>query len=105
MMMSHAAPRPSLSPLPRRRDDLRVEIAATGHVLHEEGGEEVHLLNETAYALWQLCDGGTTPEEMAAGVCELFGEPSTAVLEDVDRTLAELARRGLVAWAGGEGTA
>lgn len=95
-MTSHAPSRDTS--LPRRRDDLQVELLTQGHALREAEGDEVHLLNETAFALWQLCDGRTSPEEMAAGVCELFGAPPTAVLDDVDRTLSELARRGLISW-------
>lgn len=86
--------------MPRRREGLRVELTPDGHALHDE--DQVHLLNETAFALWQLCDGRTSAEEMAAGVCELFGEPGVAVLDDVDRALAELSRRGLILWQPGE---
>lgn len=82
--------------LPCRREDVRVELLSEGHAVHT--GEDVYLLNETAFALWQLCDGNTAPEEMAVGVCELFGEAGAVVMEDVDRTLAELGQRGLIRW-------
>lgn len=103
MSTTHAASRPPpAGTFPRRRDDLRVELVAGGHVLHEANdAADVHLLNETAFALWQLCDGRTSPEEMAAGVSQLFGRSGAAALDDVDRTLAELAQRGLIAWAAG----
>lgn len=97
-MTTSTSSRPAAS-LPRRHDELRVELHEHGHALRAADGDEVHLLNETAFAIWQLCDGQTSPEEMAAGVCELFGEPGTAVLDDVDRTLSELAHRGLISWA------
>ncbi len=86
--------------MPRRRDGVHVDLVRDGHALQD--GDQVHLLNETAFALWQLCDGRTSPEEMAAGVCELFGEPSAVVLADVDRTLGELSRRGLIHWQQGD---
>lgn len=98
-MVPHAVPHPPAGALPRRRDDLHVQVVPEGHALREADGEEVHLLNETAFALWQLCDGQTSAEEMAAGVCELFGASGATVLEDVDRTLDELSRRGLVSWS------
>lgn len=91
----------STGALPRRREGLRVDAVPDGHALHD--GDDVHLLNETAFALWQLCDGNTSPEEMAASVCELFGEAGAVVLDDIDRTLVELSRRGLVHWQGAKG--
>lgn len=96
MKLTNASAPGATDPLPCRRAGLQVNLVAGGHAVHD--GDQVHLLNETAFALWQLCDGRTSPEEMAAGVCELFGEAGAVVLADVDRTLGELQRRGLIEW-------
>lgn len=45
------------------------------HVLRGDDGSE-HLVNETAQALWQLCDGDTTIEEMIEGVCVCWAPPA-----------------------------
>lgn len=68
------------------------------HVLrrHDDGSE--HLLNETALALWQLCDGTVTAEEMIEGVCALFDAPREAIADDVGAALDQLWRAGLVRW-------
>lgn len=86
---------------PRRLEGLRVDRVSGRHALFDARGDRVHLLNETAFALWQLCDGMTSPEEMAAGICDLFDEGAATVMADIDRALTELSERGLIEWAEG----
>lgn len=62
----------------------------------ETGG--AHLLNETAVAIWDLCDGETSPEEMIRAICDLCGMHEDVVGEDVDRILGEFDAAGLVVW-------
>jgi PqqD family protein of HPr-rel-A system len=59
---------------------------------------DAHLLNETALAIWDLCDGETTAEEMIEAICQLCGMHADIVEEDVDRILAEFEAAGLVVW-------
>jgi hypothetical protein len=58
----------------------------------------VHLLNDTALAIWDLCDGKTAPGEMVAAICDLSGLPPEVVNEDVERTLSQFQEAGLVLW-------
>lgn len=89
--------------LPLRIPDVTVEHRDDGHVLRRPGRNTAHLLNETALALWQLCDGATTPEEMAEAVAELFGLDRATARHEVRRTLEELTEVGLVTWRGADG--
>jgi hypothetical protein len=57
-----------------------------------------HLLNETALAIWDLCDGGTTPTEMVEAICQLCGMHRDVVSEDVERILREFEEAELVVW-------
>lgn len=66
-------------------------------VYDREGGR-VHLMNDSALAIWDLCDGETTAEEMVAAICELFRMHPDVVTEDVTRTLQEFDQAGLVTW-------
>ena len=43
------------------------------NVVYDPETSAVHLLNVTATAIWVLCDGETTPEEMVDAICELSG--------------------------------
>ncbi|GIU91957.1 MAG: hypothetical protein KatS3mg011_0863 [Acidimicrobiia bacterium] len=57
---------------------------------------KVHVLNPSARAIWELCDGETTPAEMAAAVAAATGLDPQVALGQVEETLASFARLGLV---------
>lgn len=85
--------------LPRRVDDVDIEVVdSVGAVLHRPDAGSAYELNETALALWELCDGRTTPEEMVSSVCALFDIHPAAARRDIDRTLHELTDAALVTW-------
>lgn len=89
-----------------RRSDLR-PLRKPGLFLRQAKGENavydpetgnVHLLNETAWAIWDLCDGDTDPEEMIDAICELSRMHRDLVGEDVRRILAEFDEAGILRW-------
>jgi pyrroloquinoline quinone biosynthesis protein D len=53
-------------------------------------------LNETALAIWDLCDGSTTVAEMVVAVVELTGIDADQVTADVVRVVDEYTRLGIV---------
>lgn len=57
-------------------------------------------LNETALAIWDLCDGNTSVEEMVAAVIELTGLDTVQVTHDVTGVVEEFAQHGLVTLGG-----
>jgi len=59
----------------------------------------LHLLNPSALAIWELCDGETTVEEMAAAIDELTGVGLDAAESGVSAALEQLAEAGLVSFA------
>jgi hypothetical protein len=56
----------------------------------------VCVVNKTAIALLDLCDGMTTIDEMVFAVEELFGLESFVAQSHVHRTLSQLAGAGVV---------
>ena len=56
-------------------------------------------LDQTALALWELCDGETTVAEMTVAVCALFAAPEQTVSDDITAMLATLEVSGLITWA------
>ncbi len=79
------------------------EVALTSmsqdhHVLERADGSVGHVLNESARAIWDLCDGRTLPSEMVTGIMQLFGVERAVVALDVDRVLHDLQAAGLIAW-------
>lgn len=49
-------------------------------------------LNETALAIWDLCDGGTSVDEMVVAVVELTGIEPDRVRDDVVHVLDQFER-------------
>lgn len=88
--------------VPRRRGDLETHLGDGVHVLRRRDGYVEHMLNETALALWQLCDGTTTPDEMIDSVCQLFDAGRDAVAADVTAALAAMTEAGLLEWPEGD---
>jgi hypothetical protein len=58
--------------------------------------EAAFQLNDTALALWELCDGRTTVAEMVGAASVLFAERPAALARDVLVALEELQRDGLI---------
>ncbi len=71
----------------RGSDDTAVFVPETG---------TLHVLNPSALAIWELCDGATTGQEMAEAVAELTDLNIEAASADVTTALDELCQRGLI---------
>lgn len=56
------------------------------------------MLNDTALAIWHLCDGETSTEEMVTAICELFNTERDVVVHDVNRILEKFESAGLLFW-------
>jgi hypothetical protein len=83
---------------PVRRSDVWVRQVSGENAIYDPLTQAVHLLNDTALAIWEQCDGATTPSEMVGAIVDLSGLHEEVVVEDVGRTLAEFDRAGLVRW-------
>jgi hypothetical protein len=67
-------------------------------MLYDPVQDRIHMINDTAAAIWDLCDGETDPDEMDAAICQLTGLPDAVVEEDVARLLLGFHEAGLIAW-------
>ena len=83
---------------PARKPHVWLRQADNENVLYDPDTESVHLLNVTAMAIWVLCDGETTPDEMVDAICELSGLPSDVVVEDVRRILLQFDEAAILTW-------
>jgi hypothetical protein len=54
------------------------------------------LLNSSAGAVWNLCDGSTTVAAMIRDLAETYPDQASVIGEDVRETLRKLAELGLV---------
>jgi len=93
-------PAPDTALRPVQSPGARIE-QRDGRVVVCDADTKVMLaLNESAAALWELCDGSTTIDEMVTAICEISSIPDDRVRDDVERTLAEFRRAGLLALDG-----
>lgn len=83
---------------PARKPDVWVRLARGEHTLFDPGTGTVHLLNDTALAIWDLCDGDTYPREMMDAICALCDMHPDVVSEDLERVLRDFDRAGLIEW-------
>lgn len=82
---------------PQRSAAALTEQVGEETLITSRGGEAIHVLNGTAGAIWQLCDGRHTTAEIAAEVATRFAAPAGIdVLGDVQRILAALQVKGLL---------
>jgi hypothetical protein len=80
---------------PRRADAEGVEPGPDG-TLTVATGSELVLLNATAAAVYQLCDGETRVREMIEAAADLFDAGTDVVQHDILETLGDLESRGLI---------
>jgi hypothetical protein len=85
---------------PVRKSDVWLRRAGEENAVLKRDSGDVYFMNDTAVAIWDLCDGQTETEEMITAVCELSGMHLEIVREDVERILTDFERAGLIQWAG-----
>jgi PqqD family protein of HPr-rel-A system len=83
---------------PARKPEAWLRQAENENVIYDPKTGAVHLLNATATAIWVLCDGETTPDEMVEAICELSGLPRDVVVEDVRRILLQFEEADILIW-------
>jgi PqqD family protein of HPr-rel-A system len=84
---------------PRRKDGVTLRRSVEEIILFDPESEDVHFVNTTAAAIWELCDGQTEEAEMVEAICQLTGMPYEMVEEDVSALLQELDAAGLITWS------
>jgi Coenzyme PQQ synthesis protein D (PqqD) len=83
---------------PIRKPGVWLRQADNENVVYDPETSAVHILNATATAIWVLCDGETTTDEMAEAICELSGLPSEVVVEDLRRILLQFEEAVILTW-------
>ncbi len=84
--------------LPLRAEGVHRVAHAGRLVLRDASNGELCLLNETAAAIWDLCDGQTSIEEMVDAVCTVCSIEAGQATRDIDGALEQLTRIGALEW-------
>jgi hypothetical protein len=91
---------PQLHRLPRRRDDVRLHDRELRSFLVVPDRGVTHELNPTARAVWELCDGTTTVDELVVAICQIFSVERENATADVVAIVGQLEAADLVGWVG-----
>ena len=78
------------------RTDLLYRPLVDGGLLYDARSGQIHHLNETAALIWEACAEGTEAPQIALGLCARYEVGPDVAGEQVQRTLDELTRAGLV---------
>jgi coenzyme PQQ biosynthesis protein PqqD len=65
-------------------------------LLYAAEGETAFSLNDSARAIWELCDGQRTVADLCRELGERFACEESQLLSDVTRTVAQLQQLGLL---------
>lgn len=89
---------PPQEPLPLRRSDgIEIHDMQTEYVLHDIINKKVHVLNRTAYYIWDHCDGITTLSESLELMRRQWPDvPEETLAKDIENALDNLRREQLV---------
>jgi PqqD family protein of HPr-rel-A system len=82
---------------PAVRPDLRIEALEDELVLYDPRSGRAYVLNPTASALWERCDGSRSVETLAQELAAAFEVAYDDALADVRAFLTQLSRGGLLA--------
>ncbi|MGH2704415.1 MAG: PqqD family protein [Actinomycetota bacterium] len=83
---------------PSRNPGVWLRQAGDENAVYNPETRSVYLLNDTALAIWQLCDGNTEVHEMVTAVCDLCNMHPDIVVEDVERILSDFELANLISW-------
>jgi radical SAM protein with 4Fe4S-binding SPASM domain len=86
----------AMSDKPKRKDGFVVEEVENDLVVADFSRSQMHVLNPVAAAVWDMCDGRHTVEEMAELVAAHFPIPLADVCRDVACILGEFGAKDLV---------
>lgn len=81
---------------PARRADLSESELDGEGLLYDEATGQTHRLNQTALAVWRLCDGQRTTRDIAEVLTDAYEVEFDRALDHVEQILVRLAEAGLL---------
>lgn len=70
-------------------------------VVIKDDGLAVHVLNKTAAHIWEMCDGDSSPDAIAASLCERFDVTFEEAIGDVKDIVVKFGEIGILKKPGG----
>jgi hypothetical protein len=76
-------------------DGLEVNVVDDGYVIYQVADDRVHYLNATSALIFELCDGQTDVDGIAAGVADTFSLDAAPVAS-TQECLTQLLDEGVL---------
>ncbi|HEX4433350.1 MAG TPA: PqqD family protein [Acidimicrobiales bacterium] len=86
--------------LPARRAGASTVALDDNLAVYDDVGQLLILLNTSAAAVWERCDGVTTVDALVDELAATYPDAAAVMAEDVRQTVDKLRELGLVADAG-----
>ncbi len=80
----------------RRADNVICREIDNEMVVIRDDGLTVHVLNQTAARIWEMCNGDLGPDEIAARLCERYDVSLERASNDVRNALARMMEKGIL---------
>jgi hypothetical protein len=93
-----AAPGPASVACPNRIADLRVYPLGDEALVYVPAPATAFVLNRSALAIFELCDGRRTVVEIGREFAQTLGCAPDTLLPDVDHGVSELQQMGLISY-------
>jgi len=65
-------------------------------VIIKDDGQATHVLNKTAAYIWELCDGKSGIDDIAASLCERYDVSPEEARADTRATIENLTKAGII---------
>lgn len=80
---------------PLSRNDITVQVIGVEVMLYDSDNEKIHVLNHSAYAIWKLCTGENTPEDMYDILSAQYPDARLNLFNDIRETLETFRQKML----------
>jgi hypothetical protein len=81
---------------PLAREDVTVQVIGDEVMLYDNSSEKIHVLNHSAYAIWKLCDGSHTTEDIRVQLVDQYPDAETDVVDDIQLIIADFIKKSLL---------
>ena len=81
---------------PKKIDNLAIRTVGLETLVHDESNDAIHVLNETAGRVLELCDGTRSPDAIAREIAGACGIDPGMVAADVEEVLEHFVSLNLL---------
>jgi hypothetical protein len=83
--------------MPKVREDVSIQKLGDKVMVYDPLNEKVHILNNTAYCIWTLCNGNCTLQEIKEKISRKFPEISDQeILNDIASAIDNFEQKKLL---------